>query len=92
MLQRRYRALAAVITALLEGPDPGNHEAIVAAIYRDLVPAGRLAMAVPGVLARVHDLGSLERMGVAVDPGLAREVLAEVGDWVIRLSDPVPGA
>jgi hypothetical protein len=87
-----YDALAAVITTMLEGQNPGNHEAIVAAIYRDLVPAGRLAMAVPGVLARVHDLGSLERMGVAVDPGLAREVLAEVGDWVVRLSDPVPEA
>ncbi|MDR3670202.1 MAG: SNF2-related protein [Holophaga sp.] len=85
-----YDALAAALTGLLEGPAPAGHEALVAAIYRDLVPAGRLAMAVPGVLARVHDLGSLERMGVAVEPGLAGEVLAEVGDWVLRLSE-APG-
>ena len=79
-----YDALAAGIIGLLEGDGPMPHEALVAAIYCDLVPAGRLALAVPGVLARLHDLGSLERMGVAVDPHLARAVLGEVSDWVGR--------
>jgi len=80
-----YDALAAGITALLEDPAPLRHEALVVAIYRDLVPAGRLPLAVPGVLARLNDLGSLERMGVAVGPELARGVLEEVSDWVHRL-------
>ena len=79
-----YEALAAGIATLIpDGPSP-NHDALVASIYRDLVPAGKLGLAVPGILARLHDLGSLERMGVAVDPTLASDALAEVGDWVGR--------
>ena len=83
-IKAAYDALAAGISTLLEVDGPMPHEALVAALYRDLVPAGKLPMAVPGVLARLHDLGSLERMGVAVDPGLAKEVLDEVSAWVVR--------
>ena len=80
-----YEALAAAIATLLPGGVPPSHEALVAEIYGDLVPAGKLALAVPGVLARLHDLGCLERMGVAVDPRLADEVMAEVSEWVGRI-------
>ena len=80
-----YEALAASITSLMEGPAPQGHAALVAQVYRELLPAGRLATAVPGVLARLHDLTTLEAHGVEVDPELAQEALGEVEHWVQRL-------
>jgi len=85
-----YEALAAAIGGLLDGACPADHKALVAAIYRDLVPHGKLPLAAPGLLARLHDLASLERMGVDVDPGLAGEALGEVRGWVERLLAPAP--
>lgn len=83
-----YDALAAAIGGLLDEARPSSHEGLVAAMYRDLVPAGKLPLAAPGCLARLNDLASLERMGVEVDPGLAREALEEVGGWIERLLQP----
>ena len=80
-----YDALAAAIGGLLDGACPTTHEGLVAAIYRDLVPRGKLPLAAPGLLARLNDLASLERMGVDVDPALAGEVLEEVQVWLGRL-------
>jgi hypothetical protein len=80
-----YDALAAAIGGLLDDP-PGTHAGLVAAIYRELLPGGKLPLAVPGVLARLNDLASLERMGVELDPALARDALAEVQAWIERLS------
>ncbi len=80
-----YEALAASISTLLEGPAPQGHAALVAQIYRDLLPAGRLAPAVPGALARLHDLTTLEAHGVEIDPQLAHEALEEAEHWVHRL-------
>jgi hypothetical protein len=85
-----YEALAAAIGGLLEGGCPAGHEALVAAIYRDLVPHGKLPLAAPGLLARLHDLASLERMGVDVDPGLAGDALGEVRGWLERLLGQEP--
>ena len=85
-----YDALAAAIGGLLDGDCPPTHEGLVAAIYRDLVPRGRLPLAAPGLLARLNDLASLGRMGVDVDPALAGEVLGEVQGWVGRLLPPEP--
>jgi PHD/YefM family antitoxin component YafN of YafNO toxin-antitoxin module len=84
-IKAAYESLAAAIQAVLDAPAPLGHDALVAAMYRDLLPSGRLPLAVPGVLARLHDLDALERFGVPVDPGLAREVLSEVLGWVARI-------
>jgi superfamily II DNA or RNA helicase len=85
-VQAAYQALAAAIRALLE-TDPGPaHAALVAAVYRELLPKGRLAPAAPAVLARLHDLTSLEEHGVEVDPDLARDAVAEAEGWVERLA------
>lgn len=85
-VQAAYQALVAAIRALLEA-DPGPaHAALVAAVYRELLPKGRLAPAAPAALARLHDLTSLEEHGVEVDPGLAREAVTEAEGWVERLA------
>lgn len=80
-----YEALEASLTSLMEGPAPQGHPALVAHIYRELLPSGRLAPAVPGVLARLHDLTTLEFHGVQVDAKLAQEALGEAEHWVHRL-------
>jgi superfamily II DNA or RNA helicase len=85
-----YDALAAAVGGLMEGACPATHDVLVAAIYRDLVPQGKLPLAVPGLLARLNDLASLQRMGVDVDAGLAGEALEEVRGWVERLLRPDP--
>jgi hypothetical protein len=87
-----YEGLAAAIGELLDPPGLRNHEELVGAQYRDLVPSGRIPLAVPGVLARIHDLASLERMGIDVDPGLAEGALDEVRDWIGRLGQARPQA
>ncbi len=85
-----YEALAHVIGASLEDGLPTTHEALVAAIYRDLLPAGRLAPTAPGVLARLHDLTLLEAHGVQIDASLAQDVVTEAEAWVDRLSKETP--
>lgn len=85
-----YEALAAAIAGLLpDGPPPASHAALVAAIYRDLFPAGRIAPAAPAALARLHDLTTLESQGVEVDTALAKAAVAEAEEWVGRLHAPV---
>jgi len=80
-----YEALAAAVAGLSAGPMPPGHAALVAAMYRDLVPSGRLPPLVPAVLARLNDLSVLESQGVPVDAGLAGEALAEAESWVARI-------
>ncbi len=80
-----YDALAHAIASRLEDARPATHEALVAAVYRELLPSGKLAPAAPGVLARLHDLTTLETHGVEVDASLAAEVVAEAQGWVERL-------
>ena len=80
-----YDALAAAVARLLGDGVPRSHAALVAAIYRELLPSGRLAAAAPAALARLHDLTSLEAEGVEVDQTLASEAVAEAESWVARL-------
>jgi len=87
-----YEALSAAVAGLAEGARPEHHAALVALIYRDLLPSGKLPAAVPASLARLHDLSSLEQLGVAVDPGLARDAVVEAEAWVARLADMSAGA
>ena len=84
-----YDGVATVIGALVEGDRPSTHEAIVAAIYRELLPSGRLPCAAHGVLARVRDLMSLEQHGVQVDEETARQAVADAREWIDRLAPQV---
>jgi hypothetical protein len=80
-----YESLGAAITGLLEGPAPQGHGALVAAIYRELIPSGRLPPAAHAALARLQDLASLEAHGLEVPAGLAAEAVAEAAQWCERL-------
>jgi hypothetical protein len=79
-------ALSTAIAALGEGVRAEDHAALVAFLYRELVPQGRVPAAVPGVLARLHDLTLLEGYGVEVDVSLARCAVDEANEWVCRLA------
>ncbi|MEW6365943.1 MAG: SNF2-related protein [Acidobacteriota bacterium] len=82
-----YEALAAAIATRTEGAPPQGHAALVACIYRDLIPSGRLPHAAPSALARLHDLTTLETQGVEVDESLARPAVAEAEEWIARLAE-----
>lgn len=80
-----YDALAKAIASLLDEP-PVGHGALIAAIYRDLLPAGRLPQGAHAVLATLHDLSSLDALGVPVAPVLAAQAVADAEQWVERVS------
>ncbi|MCU0522608.1 MAG: DEAD/DEAH box helicase [Anaerolineae bacterium] len=80
-----YEALASAIGGLLGDALPRSHAALVAAVYRELLPAGRLAASAPAALARLHDLMSIEDEGIEVDRTLASEAVDEAESWVARL-------
>ena len=80
-----YDALASAVTALTDAERPAGHAALVALLYKELLPSGRLPPSAPGVLARLHDLTALEEHGVEVDAVLARQVVEEASEWVKRL-------
>jgi superfamily II DNA or RNA helicase len=81
-----YEAFAEVIAGMLEGPAPESHAALIAAIYRELMPAARLPVEAHAALARLHDLGTLVRAGVPLELGLARSAVEEANVWVVRLA------
>jgi len=85
-----YEALAAALGALLEGSAPpaptmAEHPRLLALLFRDLLPTGRLPPAAHGALARLHDLATLESLGIDVDPDMAADAVAEAAQWVERL-------
>jgi superfamily II DNA or RNA helicase len=81
-----YEALSAAVAGLADGARPEHHAALVALVYRDLLPHGKVPAAVPAALARLHDLSTLEQLGVAMDPTLAREAVVEAEAWVARIA------
>jgi superfamily II DNA or RNA helicase/uncharacterized protein (UPF0332 family) len=82
-----YDALARAVRALLPSGGLDGHAALVAAIYRELVPAGRIPPSFHAALARLHDLAQLESHGIQVDHGMAAEVVAEAAQWMERLEN-----
>jgi hypothetical protein len=82
-----YEALARAIAGLLDAAPPAGHAALVAAMYRDLLPAGRLPAGAHAALAMLHDVSSLDAQGVPVDAELATRAVEEAERWVTRLSD-----
>lgn len=91
-LRASYEAVASALGALAEGGPPASHQALVAALYRDLLPAGKAPAAAHAALARLHDLLSLDAHGVEVDHELARQAVEEAAAWVERLTPPGAGA
>ena len=75
------RQMREVLTAA-----PGD-VALVVRVYRDLLPSGKVHPSVPGALARLHDLSTLEQLGVPVDPALARDAVAEAEGWVAQIAE-----
>ena len=91
-----YEGLARAARALLPRKAPEGHAALVAAIYRDLLPTGRVAPGFHTTLARLYDVSQLEAHGVTIDSSLATETLTEAAQWIDRLdgapvSIPPPG-
>ncbi len=60
--------------------------ALIAAAYRDLVPAGRAPEGLLGTLARLRDLTLLEAEQVPVEMDLAASALRDARAWVDRLA------
>jgi superfamily II DNA or RNA helicase len=81
-----YDALATALRALSSGPVGETHAALVATLYRELLPNGRIPADVGSLLARAHDLTLLEREGVPVDPALAATLVGETEDALGRLA------
>jgi len=82
-----YEALAEAVRGLLDGDAPATHGALVAAAYKELIPAGRLPLAAHAALATLHDLASLDAHGIEVDAALARHAVADAEAWVRRLAE-----
>jgi hypothetical protein len=83
-----YEALARAIAALLREPPQPGHAALVAAVYRELLPAGRLPAGAHAALAMLHDLSLLDAQGVTIDAELATRAVEEAEQWIARLSAP----
>jgi superfamily II DNA or RNA helicase len=80
-----YEALASAIATLLDESPPPGHAALVAAVYRDLLPTGRLPVPAHAALAMLHDVSLLEAQGVPVDAELAARAVEEAEQWVSRV-------
>jgi hypothetical protein len=85
-----YEALAAVIGSLLVAA-PTSHAALVAGIYGELLPSGRLPAGAHGALARLHDLTLIEAHGVEVEVELARAAVEEAAEWLTRIGTLATG-
>jgi superfamily II DNA or RNA helicase len=80
-----YEALAASVRGLSSEPIGSSHDALVAAIYRVLLPTGQLPVAAHGVLARLRDLTQLEEHGVELDEAMASQAVEDARQWMERL-------
>jgi hypothetical protein len=87
-----YDALAAAIRALTDLPIDASHATLVAAIYRDLAPQGRVPPAAHAVLARLHDLTTLSAHNMQVDAVLAGHCVTEAEQWIARIGPEKPRA
>lgn len=81
-----YEALASSIKGRLAHTPESGHSALVAAVFKELIPSGRLPLAVPGALARLHDLTMLDQHGVELEWTLAKTCVEEADSWVERLA------
>jgi superfamily II DNA or RNA helicase len=83
-----YEAAAAALRDVAGPGAPSDHAGLVATLYRELLPSGRVPTGAHAVLARLHDLGALEAAGVELPAELAREAISEAAALVERLTAP----
>jgi hypothetical protein len=79
-----YEAVAASLRARLEETIEDGHAALIAAVYGELLPSGAIPSTLPGALARIHDLCSLEEQGLSVDPDIAASAVEDARAWLER--------
>lgn len=84
-----YDALAGLLRHLLGVEGALGHATLVARLYGELIPSGKVPMALHVALSRAHDLTLLDGEGVRLDSALAGEVVAEVESWLHRGYTPV---
>jgi superfamily II DNA or RNA helicase len=89
-----YEAMAACLRNRLATPTPeqAGHTGLVAAVYRELLPAGLVPAAALALLARVHDLVAVAELGVDIDADVAASIVTDVREWVDRWDASAPGA
>jgi hypothetical protein len=85
-LRAAYQALAGSFEAMLAEPPQGGHAGLVAAIYRDLLPAGKAPVGALSTLSLLQDLTRLDEHGVDVDAVSARAAVDDAEGWVSRLT------
>jgi len=81
-----YDALASAVRGLAATPVGPTHDALVAAIYRELLPSGSLPIGAHTALAMLRDLTVLEDHGVELEEQMARQAVEDARKWVERLS------
>ncbi|MBX3202295.1 MAG: DEAD/DEAH box helicase family protein [Labilithrix sp.] len=79
-----YEAIAAALRARLDAPIDDGHPALVAAIYRELLPSGAIPSTLPGVLAKIHDLLLLEEHALPIDAAIAAAAVEDARAWLER--------
>lgn len=81
-----YEALANAVGAVAEeSTNPADHAALVAALYKTLIPTGKVPMAASLALARLRDLTLLQESGVEVTEELSSLALQEAESWIQRI-------
>ena len=76
--------MAASLRARLDAPIEEGHPALVAAVYRELLPSARSRRRSRECSPRFHDLSSLEEHGVPVDPPIAAGAVEDARAWLER--------
>jgi hypothetical protein len=74
----------------LSAPISEGHAALVAAIYRELLPAGIVPASAPGLLARVHDRVLVADHGLDIDAAVAASAVADASEWIHRWEGSTP--
>ncbi len=82
-----YEALAAAVRQVAGPGAPADHAGLVALLYSDLLPSGRVPLSAHGVLARLHDLSLLHAAGVDLPIDLAEQALSEAAALVQALTE-----
>ena len=86
-----YEAVAAALRDVAGPGAPSDHAGLVAALYRDLLPSGRVPAGAHAVLARLHDLAALGSAGVELPAKVAEETLAEAAALVTQIAPTAGG-
>ena len=89
-IRAAYEALSASLRSLLPNAIDDGHAPLVAALYRELVPSGRVNASIPSLFARLRDLMLLDGHAFAIEPSLATEAVRDVSAWITRAESASP--